>query len=179
MKTWFITGASRGFGGLIMEAALATDAVVTIADGMRDELTGFGIPASHVTVIPNAIDETQFTPMDADPALRARYGLGNRTVIGYISTLDSNCDGHGALSVVNLAYVNQFSRAHLAGVLLLLLILIEGPGRIVKSSGGKITQHLADCGLGRTGGVALACRRRCLSPPALPPRSRSASASRS
>jgi glycosyltransferase involved in cell wall biosynthesis len=71
------------------QVMLASDAVVTIADGMRDELIGFGIPESHVTVIPNAVDETQFTPMDADPALRARYGLADRTVIGYISTLDS------------------------------------------------------------------------------------------
>ena len=31
MKTWFITGASRGFGALITEAALATDAVVATA----------------------------------------------------------------------------------------------------------------------------------------------------
>src|SRR5262249_54424887 len=31
MKTWFITGASRGFGALIMEAALANDAVVATA----------------------------------------------------------------------------------------------------------------------------------------------------
>ena len=31
MKTWFITGASRGFGALIMEAALATNAVVATA----------------------------------------------------------------------------------------------------------------------------------------------------
>lgn len=31
MKTWFITGASRGFGALIMEAALASDAVVATA----------------------------------------------------------------------------------------------------------------------------------------------------
>jgi NAD(P)-dependent dehydrogenase (short-subunit alcohol dehydrogenase family) len=31
MKTWFITGASRGFSALIMEAALATDAVVATA----------------------------------------------------------------------------------------------------------------------------------------------------
>jgi NAD(P)-dependent dehydrogenase (short-subunit alcohol dehydrogenase family) len=31
MKTWFITGASRGFGVLIMEAALARDAVVATA----------------------------------------------------------------------------------------------------------------------------------------------------
>jgi NAD(P)-dependent dehydrogenase (short-subunit alcohol dehydrogenase family) len=31
MKTWFITGASRGLGALIMEAALASDAVVATA----------------------------------------------------------------------------------------------------------------------------------------------------
>jgi glycosyltransferase involved in cell wall biosynthesis len=71
------------------QVMLAADAVVTIADGMRDELTGIGIPDSHITIVPNAIDETQFTPMDPDPELRARYGLGDRTVIGYISTLDS------------------------------------------------------------------------------------------
>jgi glycosyltransferase involved in cell wall biosynthesis len=71
------------------QVMLAADAVVTIADGMRDELVGFGIPESHITIIPNAIDETQFSPRDADPELRARYGLGDRTVIGYVSTLDS------------------------------------------------------------------------------------------
>ncbi len=71
------------------QVMLAADAVITIADGMRDELVGFGIPELHITIVPNAIDETQFTPMDADPGLRARYGLGGRTVIGYISTLDS------------------------------------------------------------------------------------------
>src|SRR5262245_35226109 len=31
MKTWFITGASRGLGALIMEAALASDAVIATA----------------------------------------------------------------------------------------------------------------------------------------------------
>jgi glycosyltransferase involved in cell wall biosynthesis len=71
------------------QVMLAADAVVTIADGMRDELVGFGIPDTHITIVPNAIDETQFTPMEADPELRARYGLGDRMVIGYISTLDS------------------------------------------------------------------------------------------
>ena len=60
------------------QVMLAADAVVTIADGMRDELVGFGIPELHITIIPNAIDETQFSPQGRGPELRARYGLGNR-----------------------------------------------------------------------------------------------------
>ena len=31
MKTWLITGASRGFGALIMKVALASDAIVATA----------------------------------------------------------------------------------------------------------------------------------------------------
>ena len=60
------------------------DHVTTICEGLRDEIATRGIPASRITVIPNAVDPEEFqvdgTP-DAD--LRASLGLDGCTVIGF------------------------------------------------------------------------------------------------
>ena len=66
----------------------AADAVVTLAETMRGEFVERGIAADKVFVIPNGVDPAAFAPMTADPAARAKYGLGDRFVIGYISNLD-------------------------------------------------------------------------------------------
>ena len=66
----------------------AADAVVTLAETMRDEFVERGIPPEKVFVVPNGVDPAAFTPMPADPQTRARYGLDDRFVIGYISNLD-------------------------------------------------------------------------------------------
>jgi glycosyltransferase involved in cell wall biosynthesis len=55
---------------------------------MRGEFIERGIAAEKVFVIPNGVDPEAFAPMPADPSTRARYGLGDRFVIGYISNLD-------------------------------------------------------------------------------------------
>ena len=64
------------------------DAVVTLAETMRQEFVERGIPAEKVFVIPNGVDPETFAPMASDPAKKARYGLVGRFVIGYISNLD-------------------------------------------------------------------------------------------
>jgi glycosyltransferase involved in cell wall biosynthesis len=76
---------------------LAADAVVTLAESMRDDIVARGIEAGRVHVIPNAVDGAAFTPRPADPALRARLGLGKGPVVGYVSNLDHPREGHEVL----------------------------------------------------------------------------------
>jgi glycosyltransferase involved in cell wall biosynthesis len=76
---------------------LAADAVVTLAETMRGDIVERGVPDEKVFVVPNGVDAETFSPMAPDPAIRARYGLGDRFVIGYISNLDHPREDHEAL----------------------------------------------------------------------------------
>jgi glycosyltransferase involved in cell wall biosynthesis len=78
---------SRRFGAET-RCMRAADAIVTIAEAMRDEIVDRGVSPDRVSVIPNAVDPTFFAPREADPELVRRYGLTGRTVFGYISNLD-------------------------------------------------------------------------------------------
>ncbi|MGE0112810.1 TIGR04063 family PEP-CTERM/XrtA system glycosyltransferase [Aquabacterium sp.] len=61
--------------------------VFTICEGLRADIVARGISASHVTVIPNAVDvETFQMAQPADPALQEKWGLKDRTVIGFIGS---------------------------------------------------------------------------------------------
>jgi glycosyltransferase involved in cell wall biosynthesis len=66
----------------------AADFVLTIAETMREDIIGRGVPADRVAVIPNGVDAAAFAPRDPDPATRARHGLGDAFVFGYVSNLD-------------------------------------------------------------------------------------------
>jgi glycosyltransferase involved in cell wall biosynthesis len=76
---------------------LAADAVVTLAETMRADIVERGVPAERVFVVPNGVDAETFSPMPPDPAIRARYDLGERFVIGYISNLDHPREDHASL----------------------------------------------------------------------------------
>jgi glycosyltransferase involved in cell wall biosynthesis len=76
---------------------LAADAVVTLAETMRADIVARGVPAERVFVVPNGVDPDAFSPRPPDPALRARYGVGHRYLIGYISNLDHPREGHETL----------------------------------------------------------------------------------
>ncbi len=61
--------------------------VFTICEGLRADIVARGVPASKVTVIPNAVDVEGFQlAQPADPALKARWGLQGRTVLGFIGS---------------------------------------------------------------------------------------------
>jgi glycosyltransferase involved in cell wall biosynthesis len=80
-RTW------RAAEGRVMAES---DAVVTLSDGMRDEIISRGVSAGSVHVVPNGVDVTKFTPRDADPNLKAQLGIPPETpVIGYIGSLVS------------------------------------------------------------------------------------------
>ena len=76
---------------------LAADAIVTLAETMKSDMVDRGVPAERIFIVPNGVDPEAFQPRSPDPELRARYGLGERFVIGYVSNLDHPREGQETL----------------------------------------------------------------------------------
>ena len=73
--------ASRWLDTIALRRA---DHVTTICEGLRGEIASRGIPASKITVIPNAVDpETFHTDGQRDPDLARRLGLEDCAVLGF------------------------------------------------------------------------------------------------
>lgn len=61
--------------------------VFTICEGLRSDIVGRGIAAEKVTVIPNAVDIDAFDVGGVpDVALKAKLGLTDRTIVGFIGS---------------------------------------------------------------------------------------------
>ena len=64
------------------------NAVTTICEGLANEIRSRGIPASRVTVIPNAVNIEDFDVIEqTDFGLREKLGLGAGPVLGFIGSL--------------------------------------------------------------------------------------------
>lgn len=73
--------------GLETHALRKADHVFTICEGLRRDIVDRGIPASGVTVIPNAVDIAEFEPGGIpDEALKQKLGLAGATVLGFIGS---------------------------------------------------------------------------------------------
>ena len=77
-------------------AMTEADAVVTIAEAMREDVVARGVPPDQIFVAPNGVDAEQFAPRPPDAALRARHGLRG-FVFGYVSNLDHPREGQELL----------------------------------------------------------------------------------
>lgn len=63
------------------------DAVTTICEGLRREIEGRGLPASRITVIPNAVDPAGFPWITRpDPELRSQLGLTGAVTLGFLGS---------------------------------------------------------------------------------------------
>ena len=73
--------------GLETYALKRADAVTTICEGLRGDIVARGIPASKVTVIPNAVDIDKFAVGgQADLELKRKLGLEHNRLIGFIGS---------------------------------------------------------------------------------------------
>lgn len=69
------------------EVLRRADAVTTICDGLRTDVISRGISPGRVTVIPNSVDAESFASRPPGATdLRARYGLQNNCVIGFVGS---------------------------------------------------------------------------------------------
>jgi PEP-CTERM/exosortase A-associated glycosyltransferase len=63
------------------------DAVVTICQGLKDDLVARGVPATKIALSPNGVDLALFgEPAPRDPALAAQLSLFNGPIIGFIGS---------------------------------------------------------------------------------------------
>jgi PEP-CTERM/exosortase A-associated glycosyltransferase len=61
--------------------------VTCICEGLRSDIVARGIPSERVTIVPNAVDATQFPLLGGrDAALEFRLGLIGKKVIGFIGS---------------------------------------------------------------------------------------------
>jgi len=76
--------ASRQLETYAMRSA---DRIVALCEPLRAEIVARGIPAEHITVVPNAVD-TRLLSLTAAPdqGLRGELGLFGRTVLGFIGS---------------------------------------------------------------------------------------------
>jgi PEP-CTERM/exosortase A-associated glycosyltransferase len=63
------------------------DAVITICEGLRRDMLARGIPASKITVVPNAVDAESFDPaMPSASNVRQRAALEDAVVLGFVGS---------------------------------------------------------------------------------------------
>lgn len=110
MKTWFITGASRGLGALVVERALAQgDAVVATARNPKAITDRFGEHPNLLAVALDVTDETQ--AVTAAKAAIERFGkidvLLNNAGFGLM----------GAVEEASAAEIEEVYRTNVFGVL--------------------------------------------------------------
>ncbi len=64
------------------------DRVIAVSAFTRERMSSWaGLPADRFRILPNCVDATDFTPGPPDPALLARYGLEDRTVLMTLARL--------------------------------------------------------------------------------------------
>ncbi len=128
MKTWFITGASRGFGALIVERALAKgDAVVATARNPQAVLDRFG---AHPNLLAVALDVTS-----EEQAIAAAQAAIDR--FGAIDILLNNA-GFGLMGAVEEASAAEVEAVYRTNVFGLLTVTRAVLPHMRKARSGRI-----------------------------------------
>jgi glycosyltransferase involved in cell wall biosynthesis len=107
---------------------------------MRDELIGRRVDGSRVLVNPNAVDPDRYNPAIDGSSIRRRFGLGHRTVLGFISTFQP---WHGAVVLARAFAALLKSHPEHRGIVHMLMIGAGGDAeqarRVIEDAG------LGDC----------------------------------
>jgi glycosyltransferase involved in cell wall biosynthesis len=75
----------------------AADAIICVSSQLKDFLTQFGVSAGKVFVVPNGVDLEKFRLTVDGLAVRKKYKLEGKTVVGFVGSLKS---WHGANNMV-------------------------------------------------------------------------------
>ena len=94
-------------------AVRGADAVMTICQGLKDDLVARGFPADKIGIMPNGVDLTTFgEPAPRDPALAEELGIGEGPVIGFIGSF-YDYEGLDDLIAAMPMLVERHAGAHL------------------------------------------------------------------
>lgn len=69
------------------DAAKGATKVFTITEALKTEMIARGVQAEKITVVPNGVDTSRFTPIERDEELAAELGLTGKAVIGYVGSV--------------------------------------------------------------------------------------------
>ncbi len=94
-------------------AVRGADAVMTICQGLKDDLVARGFPADKIGIMPNGVDLTTFgEPAERDDALAAELGIAEGPVIGFIGSF-YDYEGLDDLIAAMPMLVERHAGAHL------------------------------------------------------------------
>jgi glycosyltransferase involved in cell wall biosynthesis len=96
----------------------AADLVVVVSAAMRDEIAARGVRA-HVFVNSNGVDPDRYSPAIDGSAVRAKYGLQDLVVIGFIGTFGP---WHGAETLARAYVALRASNPALAARMRMLMV---------------------------------------------------------
>lgn len=63
------------------------DRIVTLSQGLKEEIIRRGFPEHKVFVVPNGVDTSRFIPISKDQELSERLGLHGQRVMGFIGSV--------------------------------------------------------------------------------------------
>ena len=63
------------------------DAIFVVSQALADYATALGAAPERVNVLPNAVSPDRFDPLISGDAVRARYGLDGKKVVGFVGSL--------------------------------------------------------------------------------------------
>src|SRR5712691_9401893 len=131
------TYRGTGLGELAAQAErwmlTRADAVLTVSSPLRDYAVSLGIEPGRVHVVPNGVDPSLFRPGPPDPTVRARWGLGDGPILGFVGGLRP-WHGVDALPIVLARLIDRYPT-------LRLLIAGDGPQR------GELERDLRERGM--------------------------------
>lgn len=87
-------------------ALASADLIVVVSDASRDDLLRRGLPSTRILVNPNGVDPEIYRPDLDGSVVRARFGIEERRVLGFIGTFGP---WHGA-EVLASAFVDLLNR---------------------------------------------------------------------
>lgn len=84
---WMGGGMYRYIARMEADAAANADRVITITNALREELISRGVNEDKISVVPNGVETSRFTPRERNEELAAKLGLQNKTVVGYVGSI--------------------------------------------------------------------------------------------
>lgn len=98
----------------------AADALVVVSNALVDHARSLGVDEARIEVLPNAVDPDRFHAGVSGEAVRARYGLEDKRVVGFVGSLKPWHDLETLARAAELLY-SEDARYHL-------LVVGDGPG---------------------------------------------------
>ena len=94
---------------------------IVVSQVMKNMLQEIGVPEDHMVVVPNGINPEVFHPMISGESVRRQWGLGDRTVLGFVGWFRK---WHGLSGLIEI-----FSQELRVSGKLHLLLVGDGPAR--------------------------------------------------